>query len=164
MVRLTIILSISVLVGFAQAAADDSCKFATPQWSEMTLQTVKLQREDGEVIRIRSRIADSPRERSAGFQHICPEVIQLSSILFVYNTPTNSRFHMLNVHDDLDIGFFGQDRKLIAIVRMTPQKIGDGPAATYGVNSQNFMYALETRADFFTDHNLKPDTTILDFP
>lgn len=148
----------------ANVLADSDCKLATPQWSEMDVQTVKLRREDGEVIRIRSRIADSPRERAAGFQHICPEIIQLSSILFVYETPTNSSFHMFNVHDSLDIGFFGQDRKLIAVLRMMPQKTGDESAKVYSIGSKEFLHALETRADFFAEHGLKPNKTILDFP
>ncbi len=162
--RLITLISVFFLAVSADVLAGSDCKLATPQWSEMDIQTVKLRREDGEVIRIRSRIADSPRERAAGFQHICPEIIQLSSILFVYKTPTNSSFHMFNVHDSLDIGFFDKNRKLITVLRMTPQKIGDESARTYGIGSKEFLHALETRADFFADHGLIPNHTILDFP
>ncbi len=164
MLSVRVITLLSVLVVSANVLADSYCKLATPQWSEMDVQTVKLRRADGEVIRIRSRIADSPRERAAGFQHICPEIIQLSSILFVYKAPTSSSFHMFNVHDRLDIGFFDQDRKLITVLRMTPQKIGDESARTYGIGSKEFVHALEARAEFFADHGLKPNTTILEFP
>ncbi len=157
-------MSVLVFVFSASVLADNDCKLATPQWSEMDVQTVKLRRADGEVIRIRSRIADSPRERAAGFQHICPEIIQLSSILFVYKTPTSSSFHMFNVHDSLDIGFFGQDRKLIAVLRMTPQGIDDESAKLYSIGSKEFVHALETRAEFFAEHGLKPNETILEFP
>lgn len=156
--------SVFVFLVAADVLADSDCKLATPQWSEMEIRTVILRREDGEVVRIRSRIADSPRERAAGFQHICPEIIQLSSILFVYESPTSSSFHMFNVHDSLDIGYFGQDRKLITVLRMTPQKIGDNSARMYGIGSKEFVYALETRADFFADHGLKPNKTMLDYP
>ena len=144
--------------------ADESCELATPQWSKMDIQSVRLIRNDGEVIRLRSRIADSARERSAGFQHICPQIIQLSSILFVYEQPTNARFHMFNVHDSLDIGFFDHDRKLITVLRMTPQDINSQSSVTYGIGSVKFMFALEARANFFDDHGLKPNKTVLDYP
>ena len=130
----------------------------------MEIKTVKLRRDDGKVIRIRSRIADSPRERAAGFQHICPEIIQLSSILFVYESPTITSFHMVNVHDSLDIGFFDQDRKLITVLRMTPQKFEDESGRLYSIGSKEFLHALEVRADFFADQGLKPNTTTLEFP
>ena len=144
--------------------ADESCELATPQWSKMDIQSIRLIRDDGEVIRLRSRIADNPHERSAGFQHICPQIIQLSSILFVYEQPTNARFHMFNVHDSLDIGFFDHERKLITVLRMTPQKVSDQSSVTYGIGSVKFMFALETRANFFDDHGLKPNKTVLDYP
>ena len=146
------------------ALADESCELATPQWSKMDIQSIRLIRDDGEVIRLRSRIADNPRERSAGFQHICPQIIQLSSILFVYEQPTNARFHMFNVHDSLDIGFFDHERKLITVLRMTPQKVSDQSSVTYGIGSVKFMFALEARANFFDDHGLKPNKTVLDYP
>lgn len=163
-VRLTTLLSVFVLLSAANVWADNDCKLATPQWSEMDIKTVKLRRDDGEVVRIRSRIADSPRERAAGFQHICPQIIHLSSILFVYESPTSASFHMSNVHDSLDIGFFDQDRKLITVLRMTPQKLEEESANLYSIGTKEFVHALEARADFFADHGLKPNKTTLEFP
>ncbi len=130
----------------------------------MEIHTIQLQREDGRQIRLRARVADSPAERSAGFQHICPEIIALSSILFVYRTPTVTSFHMNNVHDELDIGFFDESGALISVLQMKPRQADSDSAAIYGIGSREFMYALETRAGFFSEHGLSPNETILIYP
>lgn len=162
--RLTKILVLLGLVFVTSVSATGDCELATPQWSDMELQTVRLVRVDGKVVRLRSRIADSPRERSAGFQHICPQIIQLSYILFVFEQPIKTRFHMFNVHDSLDIGFFDRDRQLISVLTMTPQKVGDPSSQTYGIGAREFMFALEAKAGFFEENGLKPSETILDYP
>ncbi len=115
------------------------------------------------MIRSQPKIADDSSERSAGFQHICPEIIDTSSILFVYEEPLLTRFHMFNVHAALDIGFFNGDGELDALIRMTPQKYSDPNSVTYGVEKE-FKYALETRAGFFEKNGLKPGNTTLIFP
>ena len=152
------------LIIASSAFADSACELSTPQWSEMEIRTVRLVRDDGKEFRLRSRIADTSRERSAGFQHICPEIIELSSILFVYKKPTTVGFHMFNVHDNLDIGFFDQNLDLISVLRMTPQNLEDGSSVTYGIGSRSFLYALEVRENYFQEHGLKPNTTKLIYP
>ena len=72
----------------------------------MHLATIVLTHENGQSIQMRTRVADEPNERAAGFQHICPQIIDLSAILFIYEQPTVANYHMNNVHDALDIGFF----------------------------------------------------------
>ncbi len=145
------------------AVAGETCKLSTEQWSKMEIRRVVLVRADGEAITIRSRIARSSAERAAGYQHICPEIIALSSILFVYESPLQPRFHMFNVHAELDIGFFDQDKNLITVLRMTPQMIGDASAEMYDPG-QLVKYALEAPAGFFTENKLLSAQTTLRFP
>ncbi len=143
--------------------ASEGCRLSTEQWSKMEIRRVVLARADGEAITIRSRIARSSAERAAGYQHICPEIIALSSILFVYENPLQPRFHMFNVHAELDIGFFDQDKKLVTVLRMTPQTVGDASAEIYDPGQQ-VQYALEAPAGFFTDNKLLSAQTTLRFP
>ena len=145
------------------AVAGETCKISTEQWSKMEIRSVDLTRADGEAITIRSRIARSSAQRAAGYQHICPEIVALSSILFVYESPLQPRFHMFNVHVELDIGFFDQDKKLVTVLRMTPQTIGDASAEMYDPG-QLVQYALEAPAGFFTDNKLLSAQTTLRFP
>lgn len=135
---------------------------STPQWSQMHLSTVTLTHESGEAVQIRSRIADDSRERAAGFQHICPELIALSSILFVYNKPKVVSFHMNNVHDALDIGFFDQNGELIKIARMIPNDSSNLLSNLYS-SGDEIQYALETRAGFFADHGLEARSVVMTF-
>lgn len=129
----------------------------------MSFRFVELVRSDGYSIRDRTKIADDPSERSAGFQHICPEIINTSSILFVFERPVITRFHMFNVHAELDIGFFSENGELNEVIRMTPQKQSEPNLVTYGVEKE-FKYALETRAGFFEENGLRAGNTTLTFP
>jgi len=90
------------LAGPAQAA---QCQLSTPAWQQMHMSTIALLHDSGKTIELRVRIADESSERAAGYQHICPEIIDLSAILFVYEKPQIGYFHMNNVHAQLDMGF-----------------------------------------------------------
>ena len=129
----------------------------------MGFKSIELVRSDQDAVKIRARIADEASERSAGYQHICPEIIQTSSILFVYEQPVLTSFHMFNVHAKLDIGFFDENGELIELIRMTPQSRSNSAALTYGPK-EKFVYALETRAGFFSENGLKPGSAKLEFP
>ena len=146
-----------------QNADDQSCRYFTPQFQNMNFRIIELVRSDGHTIRSRPKIADDSSERSAGFQYICPEIIDTSSILFVYEQPVLTRFHMFNVRADLDIGFFDEYGKLNALIHMKPQKRTDPESVTYGA-AKEFKYALETRAGFFEENGLTPGSTTLNFP
>lgn len=115
--------------------------------------SVSLIHDSGEHTRLRVRVADDHNERAAGFQHICPEVIALSAILFVYDRPTNVSFHMFNVHAELDIGFFDDSGRLMRVIRMQPQMKGMSSARYYR-SEADFQYALETRAGFYREHGI----------
>ncbi len=147
-----------------QSVADsEACKFTTSQFQNMSFHSVELMRSDGSKVRIRPRIADDAFERTAGFQHICPEIISTSSILFVYKSPISVGFHMFNVHAELDIGFFDEFGSLKDLIRMTPQDYFDANSITYHTDEE-FQYALETRAGFFAENGLQPGNTTLIYP
>ena len=139
-------------VSFVAEAAD--CDLSTPEFASMDMRRIGLQDELGNVVQLRVRIADTGPERAAGFQHICPEIIDLSAILFVFDYPTTVQFHMFNVHKSLDIAFISESREVVSIQRMEPQQ-ADDPDAVYYRFEQEFLYALETAPGFFSQHGLE---------
>ena len=128
----------------------------------MAMRRIVLEKPDGTAIKIRSRVADDDSKRAAGYQHICPQIVKLSSILFIYEDLVRSSFHMFNVHSELDIGFFDSNGKLEEVLRMTPQDSSDSSAEFYQPKKP-FQFALEIRAGFFESYELKPHTTRLRF-
>ena len=144
-------------------SAEQTCQLSTPQWSKMEIRSVRILRANEITIKIRPRLADESGERSAGYQHICPQIIDLSSILFVYDSPVKMGFHMFNIHKELDIGFFDSNKELIEVLRMTPQQIED-PLAEFYEPGQEFQYALETWPGFFEQNELTPGSAKLVFP
>ncbi len=140
-----------------------ACQLAPPVWSTMEVRSVTLTQDSAAPLRIRSRIADTLSKRAAGFQHVCPEIIELNSILFIFERPIRSKFHMFNVHDELDIGFFDDSKVLIEVLQMTPQDRSQ-PNPQYYSPGGAFQYALEARAGFFADHQLEPGKTRLEYP
>lgn len=146
--------------GFSQAAlAQLNCVQQTAGTESMHVETVQLLDADGASLRFEVLVADEGFERAAGFQHICPEVIENTLILFRYKSEIVGRFHMNNVHAPLDIGFFNKDGVLISHFLMetysSNQKKLYSPEGT-------FQYALEARPGFFLDNNLLgPSTRLL---
>ncbi len=65
-------------------------------------------------------IAETPAQRHAGMQHLCPEAIARTPMLFLFDAPTTPRFHMDNVHAALDIVFVSADGGVVAVDSMTP--------------------------------------------
>ena len=128
----------------------------------MHLATIVLTHENGTTIQMRVRVADESNERAAGFQHICPQIINLSSILFVYEQPTVANYHMNNVHDALDIGFFDENGLLFKVSRMEPQG-SDKVIRNLYSSDHEMLYALETKAGFFADNELRAGEVSLQF-
>ena len=117
----------------------------------MHVEEISLLNDAGKIIKFESHIADNARERAEGYQHICEEVINKTSILFVYSQPVGGRFHMQNVKAPLDIGFFDRAGKLIRTMVM--DTYDDGNKRLYHPRQQ-FQYALEARVGFFKAHML----------
>jgi uncharacterized membrane protein (UPF0127 family) len=125
-----------LLPGGDKAAAD--CSVSTPAFEHMGSRTLTLINDRGETVHLDARIADDGAERAAGFQYLCPAVIERTNILFIFVPPIASGFHMRNVHAPLDIAFIAPDGRVSATARMLPGKERYGPPGVIG-------YALETR-------------------
>lgn len=128
-----------------------NCREVTAGMRAMHTEEVALLNDQGERVVFQSYVADDDTERAAGYQYICANVIDASTILFVYPQPVSARFHMENVEAPLDIGFFDDQGKLFSVLLMQPRD--DGGSGLYGP-PQPFQYALEAGQGFFSEQNL----------
>ncbi len=126
----------------------------------MEKRRIGLDNGSGHTYRLRVRVADSPWEQSAGFQHICPQIMATSAILFVFDRPKKTQFHMFNVHGDLDIAFINEYMEVVSIQRMEPQQREDPDAVFYG-SDEPVLYALEAPPGFFEQRGLKEGASSL---
>ena len=133
----------------------------TMVFDRMPAHTIRLVDDQGNVLPVTAKIAGTPGERAAGFQHIHPEIIQKSLILFVFPQALNVHFHMENVRAPLDIAFIGEDGRILDIQVM--QVNSPGSSRTYGPD-RFFRYALEARAGFFKDHRISAGKGSLQLP
>ena len=128
-----------------------SCREVTAGMRAMHTEEVSLLNDQGKVVVFQSHVADDDTERAAGYQYVCANIIDASTILFVYPQPVSARFHMENVEVPLDIGFFDDQGKLFLVMLMQPRD--DGDSGLYGP-PQPFQYALEAAQGFFVEQNL----------
>lgn len=140
----------------------EDCKLSTRHWASMHRAVISLHNASGEETKLSVKIADEPGERAAGYQHICPQIIDQSAILFVYPSPQIRSFHMNNVHAELDIGFFDSDGLLLMVTRMKPP-LEEGSSSNIYSPGRDIKYALETKAGYFADHRLQPGEITLKF-
>ena len=105
----------------------------------------------GKLRTLEVHIADQPKTRAAGYQHICEKLIHDTAILFVYARENRGQFHMNNVQAPLDIGFFDGEGRLQKVLLMKPYTASDRPIYDPGVP---FQYALEARQGYFADSAL----------
>ncbi len=150
LVAATVVLT-GALAWFTGILSTESCQEVTEGVQAMHTEEVPLLNDHGKIVSFQSHVADDNTERAAGYQYICVNIIDTSTILFVYPQPVSARFHMRNVAAPLDIGFFDDKGKLISVMLMLPYD--DGNSRLYGP-PQPFQYALEARQGFFADHNL----------
>lgn len=75
----------------------------------MLEQGVTLEDAAGKRVTLTARVADLPYKRFIGFQGIPIEMGKDLAILFVFDRPVPSQFHMRNVFLPLDIVFFAAD-------------------------------------------------------
>ena len=148
-------------VGSCTSSGED-CVAATPALAHMQEREIRLE-TDGQPHRMRVRVADEGREKAAGFQYICPAAYNDTRILFVYDREILVMFHMRNVLDKLDIGFFDQNGRLFEVQQMQPYPAGakSGPRTT---PSRAFRFALEAPAGYFTENRLLAGKTTLQWP
>ena len=133
-----------------EAEAAD-CHTSNRGMDTMEVREIQLLDAGGKLHVVEAHIADDGAERGFGYQHICKRVIDRTAILFVYDSPTQGRFHMSNVKAPLDIGFFDPSGLLINQQLMTPYAEGE---STLYYPGQEFQFALEARRGYFAEHNL----------
>ena len=103
----------------------------------------------GRILRF---VAETPQERFRGLMYQ-PPLAPREAALFVYDAPTKGTFWNKNVDFPIQIGFFDQQRKFIAVKRLERQQLESvGP-------NQEYRYALETSDGFFDGI---PEGTLLD--
>jgi uncharacterized membrane protein (UPF0127 family) len=145
------ILVVPLLLWSLQAGA--ACVQATDELENMEDARLALTGPDGRSVTLPVRVADDPRERGAGFQHICPETIDDTNIYFVFNRARRPNFHMRNVWAPLDIAFIDADGRIIDIQRMDPYPRGS-TKETYYSPPGPVTGAVETRVGFFAEHRI----------
>lgn len=146
-----LILTLGFALSLNVSASTDSCH-NTRAWDRMAQDVVHIESGHGRTIRLNVRIADDANKRAAGYQHICPDTIQGSAILFIFDRETRSSFHMRNVHAPLDIAFLDASGRLLEVLHMVPDPGGSGRSLY--TPAHRFQYALEVPAGFFADAGL----------
>jgi len=132
-------IALSLLVADKVMACESS---GTLEWRTMPVTQLFLRSKEGVTRRFDVRIAETPKQRAAGFQHICPDLIQKWSILFVFQEPQLSTFHMRNVKGDLEIAFINQEGRFLEVQQMTLEQ-ETVPSGIYRTE-RAYQYALET--------------------
>lgn len=153
--RLSIALIGCVVLSFFAHPVQAECVAVTRQLEHMQYVQIRLQNTQQEWININTHIADEPAESAAGFQHVCPETIDQTFILFVYRSPYLGRFHMQNVYANLDIAFIRGDGVIVSIQQMRAEPPGSPVNPRLYSPTEPFMFALEGRDGFFAENNIE---------
>ena len=140
---------ILLLAALVQNAAAE-CVATTDEIEQMAARMVRLTGPGDQHVEFEVHVADTGRERAAGFQHVCPEIAETVSILFLFATAAIPRFHMNNVYMPLDIAFIGHDGVIHSIQTMQPYVIGAVEKKLWSPPVP-VVAALETRAGLFEE-------------
>ncbi len=132
-------------------AAGQACVESTAGTLSMQRGWIRLANDAGQVLPLEVLIADDAFERASGFQHICPEVIGRTLILFLYSHEVRASFHMQNVHAPLDIAFFDSAGRVVGVRLMKTYTEDSRPL--YGPGGP-FRFALEAPAGFFAERGI----------
>lgn len=103
-----------------QALCADGQAGVTAEFCAMTPSVVRITSPEGESLVLYVLVADTARTRSAGFQHIHPDVMQRSAIYFISERDSRNPFHMCNVAAALDILWIRSDGRVMDAARMLP--------------------------------------------
>lgn len=141
-------IAFALIYGSVAMAFAGECLDATPELAMMEHRALAVYTDAGMPIHIDVLIADSPDERAAGFQHLCPNVFPRTAILFEFESDIRTRFHMFNVYGPLDIAFIDADGHVVDVQHMAPYEAGSDHHPLYG-SSLPFRYALEMDAGRF---------------
>ena len=121
-----------------------ACDEGTTVWSTMSDSRVILRSDEGVAHQLVVKVAITPAQRGAGFQHICSEWVQAWGMLFVFPTSQRFTFHMRNVKEHLDIVIIAEDGRVLDFKKMHREERFAG-ARRYHPN-QPFRFALEAAA------------------
>jgi len=124
----------------------------------MREQVVTLEDKTGLRVTIAARVAALPHERFIGFQGIPIEMGNDLAILFVFERPVPSQFHMRNVFLPLDIVFFGADGTFLGRNRMEADS-----RDLYGA-ADPFTMALEVAAGRLAELGLGREIRLIQNP
>lgn len=139
---------------FPAGAAD--CQMETPDLARMEVREAHLAGPDSRRLTLAVHIADEDRERAAGFQRICPEVADRTSILFLFERSRIPSFHMNNVHMPLDIAFIDDSGVIRDIQTMTPYILGMQGQRELWSPPTPVRAALEVKAGRFAELGVTP--------
>lgn len=142
---------LAMLVTAPAPAAGQACVESTAGTLSMQRGWIRLANDAGQVLPLEVLIADDAFERASGFQHICPEVIGRTLILFLYSYEVRASFHMQNVHAPLDIAFFDSAGRVVGVRLMKTYTEDSRPL--YGPGGP-FRFALEAPAGFFAERGI----------
>ena len=155
------LVSVTLVFAFtANTHVAASCVDATDGLNAMHEQTIVLVNDEGKELEFLVKVADESFERAAGFQHICPSVIQDTLILFAYKHEVFGRFHMQNVHGPLDIAFFKGNGHLLKTMVM--QIYTDDARPLYSPDAP-YQFALEAAPGFFARHKIQSSRSRISF-
>ena len=147
-----------ILIGALAVAAPlqmvaRSCVESTVEWIAMESREMTLVDETGATLSFHAKIADDGRERAAGFQHMCPQVIAKMPIVFLFGGAYRPAFHMRNVHHALDIAFIADDGRIDEIRRMDPYVVGALKQPVYQPRIPVYA-AIEAHTGFFDEQGV----------
>ena len=134
---------VALTVGFGIEPVD-ACDGEATVWRTMHESRVIIRSDEGATHHLTVKIATTPAQRSAGFQHICAKWVQDWGVLFVFPTSQRATFHMGNVRADLDIAFIAEDGRILELKKMS-RELGSGGGRSYRA-AQSYRYALEVAA------------------
>ena len=137
------LLFLALAVGFGMEPVG-ACDGAATVWRTMPESRVSLRSDEGVTHHLAVKIAMTPVQRRAGFQHICSKWVQVWGVLFVFPTSQRATFHMRNVGENLDIAFIAEDGRILELKKMSREE-DPGNGHRYRA-AQPFRYALEVAA------------------
>jgi uncharacterized membrane protein (UPF0127 family) len=123
---------------------------SSPERAALTISTAR-----GPVT-LRVEIADSPAERAVGLsgRTFLPAD---AGMAFVWDEPVRARFWMKDTLIPLQIAFWDDRGRIIAILDMAPCRAE--PCPTYGPDAP-YLGAAEANAGWFTSHGVVPGDTV----
>lgn len=137
------------LPGASPASQDGpACARWRKAFATMPTATLAIVADNGRLVEVTAKVADTDETRYAGFQCATREEIRTTVIVFKFPREILGAFHMQNVPAPLDIAFVKASGRIFSILRMDPS-----PTETYGPLGA-YRYAIEARAGFFKDRGI----------